>query len=91
MEATASSIGLFDAKTHFSQIVDDLLNGRRGPVSILRRGKPAAVVVPVGWYRERAGGASGIRLGLAKGKYRIPRDIDAGNRDVLALFGGGRP
>lgn len=88
MEA-AATIGLFDAKTHLSRIVDDLLNGRSGPVSILRRGKPAAVVVPVDWYRKHARSASGIRLGLAKGKYRIPRDIDAGNRDVLALFGGG--
>ena len=90
MDATAT-IGLFDAKTHFSRLVDDILNGRSGPVSILRRGKPAAVVVPVDWYRERAGGATGIRIGLAKGKYRIPRDIDAGNREVLALFAGGRP
>ena len=90
MESTAT-IGLFDAKTHFSRIVDDILNGRSGPVSILRRGKPAAVVVPVEWYRERAGGTSGIHIGLAKGKYRIPRDIDAGNQDVLALFAGGRP
>ena len=90
MDATAT-IGLFDAKTHFSRLVDDILNGRSGPVSILRRGKPVAVVVPVDWYRERAGGAAGIRIGLAKGKYRIPRDIDAGNREVLALFAGGRP
>ena len=90
MEAT-SSIGLFEAKTHFSRLVDDILNGRSGPVSILRRGKPAAVVVPVDWYRERTGGATGIRIGLAKGKYRIPRDIDAGNRDILALFAGGQP
>ena len=50
MEATAA-IGLFDAKTHLSRLVDDLVNGRRGPISILRRGKPAAVVVPVGWFR----------------------------------------
>ncbi len=90
MEAT-SSIGLFEAKTHFSRLVDDILNGRSGPVSILRRGKPAAVVVPVDWYRERAGGVTGIRIGLAKGKYRIPSDIDAGNREVLALFAGDRP
>ena len=90
MEAT-SSIGLFEAKTHFSRLVDDILNGRSGPVSILRRGEPAAVIVPVDWYRERAGGATGIRIGLAKGKYRIPSDIDAGNRDVLSLFSGGRP
>ena len=90
MEASAT-IGLFEAKTHFSRLVDDILNGRSGPVSILRRGKPAAVVVPVDWYRERAGGATGIRIGLAKGKYRIPSDIDAGNREVLALFAGGRP
>ena len=90
MEAT-STIGLFEAKTHFSRLVDDILNGRSGPVSILRRGKPAAVVVPVDGYRERAGGATGIRIGLAKGKYRIPSDIDAGNREVLALFAGGRP
>lgn len=90
MEAT-STIGLFEAKTHFSRLVDDILNGRSGPVSILRRGKPAAVVVPVDWYRERAGGATGIRIGLAKGKYRIPSDIDAGNREVLTLFAGDRP
>lgn len=90
MDATVT-IGLFDAKTHFSRLVDDILNGRSGPVSILRRGKPAAVVVPVDWYRERTGGTAGIRIGLAKGKYRIPRDIDAGNREVLALFAGGRP
>ena len=34
-------IGIYEAKTHFSQIVDDLVNGRCGPVPVMRRGKQA--------------------------------------------------
>ena len=34
-------IGLYEAKTHFSKIVDDLVNGRCGPVPVMRHGKQA--------------------------------------------------
>jgi hypothetical protein len=38
-------IGIYEAKTHFSQIVDDLVNGRCGPVPIMRHGKQAVYLV----------------------------------------------
>ena len=38
-------IGIYEAKTHFSQIVDDLVNGRCGPVPVMRRGKQAIYLV----------------------------------------------
>lgn len=37
-------IGIYEAKAHFSQIVDDLVNGRCGPVPIMRRGKQAVYI-----------------------------------------------
>ena len=92
MTETAPAIGLFEAKTHFSKIVDDLLNGRSGAVPVMRRGKPAVYIVTDAFYRQATAGSSpGIRYGLAKGKYRLARDIDAGNAEVLKLFQGGEP
>ena len=92
MTETAPAIGLFEAKTHFSKIVDDLLNGRSGAVPVMRRGKPAVYIVTDAFFRQAAaGGSPGIRYGLAKGKYRLARDIDAGNAEVLRLFRGGEP
>ncbi len=38
-------IGIYEAKTHLSQIVDDLVNGRCGPVPVMRRGKQAVYLV----------------------------------------------
>ncbi|MBR6022317.1 MAG: hypothetical protein IK066_07855 [Kiritimatiellae bacterium] len=91
MTETAPAIGLFEAKTHFSRIVDDLVNGRSGAVPVMRRGKPAVYIVTDAFFRQAAAGAPGIRYGLAKGKYRLARDIDAGNAEVLQLFRGGEP
>ena len=91
MTETAAAIGMFEAKTHFSRIVDDLVNGRSGAVPVMRRGKPAVYIVSDEFFRKAAGEAQGIRYGLAKGKYRLARDIDAGDADVLKLFQGGEP
>jgi prevent-host-death family protein len=38
-------VGIFDAKTHFSQLVDDVARHRRG-VIIEKRGRPMAVLGP---------------------------------------------
>lgn len=92
MTEAAPAIGVFEAKTHFSRIVDDLVNGRSRAVPVMRRGKPAAYIVSDAFFREAsAGTAPRIRYGLAKGKYRLARDIDAGNAEVLRLFRGGEP
>lgn len=38
-------VGLYEARTHFSQIFDDLVNGRCGPVPITRRGAKTVYLV----------------------------------------------
>ncbi len=85
----ADSIGVFEAKTHFSRIVDDVMNGRCGPVPVLRRGKAAVYIVSTPFFHHAAAPQPRIRIGLAKGKFTVPDNIDEGNADVLSLFNGG--
>ncbi len=40
-----SSIGAFEAKTHFSQLIERALHGEE--IFITRRGKPVAKLVPI--------------------------------------------
>jgi prevent-host-death family protein len=39
-----STIGMFDAKTHFSQLIERVLKGER--ITITRHGVPVAVISP---------------------------------------------
>ncbi len=41
----SNPIGIYEARTHLSQIFDDLVNGRCGPVPITRRGTKTAYLV----------------------------------------------
>ncbi len=45
-------VGIFDAKTHFSQLVDDVARQRRS-VIVERRGRPLVVISPYEDVRER--------------------------------------
>ncbi|MCF7837345.1 MAG: type II toxin-antitoxin system Phd/YefM family antitoxin [Candidatus Marinimicrobia bacterium] len=77
------TVSLFDAKTHLSRIVEDLLSGKEDRVVIARRGKPVVLVTPA------KGVETSRRVGLAKGRFDIPDDIDGPNPTVAALFEGG--
>lgn len=76
------TVSLFNAKTHLSRIVEDLLSGKADRVVIARRGKPVVQMIP----------AKAIdisrRLGLAKGRFDVPDDIDGANPEIAALFAG---
>lgn len=39
-------VGLFEAKTHLAQLVDELAEGRTAEIVLTRRGKPVACLVP---------------------------------------------
>ncbi len=52
---------------------------------IARNGRPAARLVPVDAV------PAGKRLGVAKGKFKVPDDIDAHNAEVADLFLGASP
>jgi prevent-host-death family protein len=73
---------MLEAKTHLSKLVDSLESGQETEIIIARNGRPAARLVPL----KPQG--SGQRLGVAKGKYVIPDNIDEDNERIADLFEG---
>jgi prevent-host-death family protein len=75
------TVNIHEAKTHLSRIVDEVAAGSE--VIIARAGKPVARLVPLASTRGRK------RLGLLKGRIRVPADFDAPLPDeVLDSFEG---
>lgn len=77
------TVSLFDAKTNLSRLIEQIVTGVEDEIVISRNGKPVARVVPI-----RADVS--CRIGLARGEFKVPDDIDAHNAEVAALFLGGR-
>jgi prevent-host-death family protein len=76
-----SIVNIHDAKTHLSRIVDEVAAGAE--VIIAKAGKPMARLVPL------APPVKQKRLGLLKGKLRVPDDFNAPlDEEVLASFEG---
>lgn len=77
----AEPIGLYEAKTRLSELVDEAAAGHE--FVIAKSGRPMARLVPVVSENDRA-----LRQpGRGKGRVRMARDFDAPlPPDVLALF-----
>ena len=77
-----STVNILEAKTHLSRLVEDIASGAQRDIIIARNGKPAARLVPIE--------TQAVKLGVLKGKYTIPADIDADSaclsREQNALF-----
>ena len=80
-----TSCGMFEAKTHFSQLVDLLVSGQTDCVRVSRRGIP---VVQITIIRKEA--SARPRLGFAKGKFRLPtwNEDMAMDREIENSFAG---
>jgi prevent-host-death family protein len=77
----SSVVNIHDAKTHLSRIVDEVAAGAE--VIIAKAGKPMARLSPI------ATPVKPKKLGLLKGKIKIPADFDAPmDEEVLAQFEG---
>ncbi|MDE3011073.1 MAG: type II toxin-antitoxin system Phd/YefM family antitoxin [Pseudomonadota bacterium] len=76
------SVNMLQAKSSLSRLVEDIEQGREKEIIIARNGRPAARLVPI----ESA--PSGTRIGVAKGLFEVPDDIDAHNDDVARLLQG---
>jgi prevent-host-death family protein len=77
----SSIVNIHDAKTHLSRIVDEVAAGAE--VIIAKAGKPMARLIPI------SAPARQKRLGLLKGKIRVPDDFNAPlDDDVVASFEG---
>jgi prevent-host-death family protein len=72
------SVGVHEAKTHLSRLLEDVAAGEE--VVITRRGEVVASLVP-------ARPTSARQLGVDRGRFKVPEDFDAPLADdVLAEF-----
>jgi prevent-host-death family protein len=77
----AEIINIHEAKTHLSRIVDEVAAGSE--VIIAKAGKPMARLMPL------SGIPRAKKLGLLKGKIKVPDDFNAAlSEDVIADFEG---
>jgi prevent-host-death family protein len=71
-----------EAKSNLSRLVNAIESGAEKEIVIARNGRPAARLVPV---RQSP---KGRRIGVAKGKFKVPDTIDADNAVIGEMFAG---
>ena len=76
------TINMLEAKSNLSRLVEAVESGAEAEFIIARNGKAAARLVPLNTAPP------GRRIGVAKGKFKVPDNIDAGNDLIAALFNG---
>lgn len=79
------SVNMLQAKSSLSRLVEAIEQGQEREIVIARNGRPAAKLVPMDTAPP------GKRIGVAKGKFKAPDDIDAHNEEVARMFLGGKP
>lgn len=80
------AVNMLQAKSNLSRLVEAIEQGEEREIIIARNGRPAAKLVPL------ESTAPGLRIGVAKGAFEVPDDIDAYNEEVTRLFlGGAKP
>lgn len=78
------SVNMQQAKSSLSRLVKAIEQGEEREIIIARNGRPAAKLVPMDAV------PAGKRIGVAKGKFKVPDSIDAHNAEVASLFLGGQ-
>jgi prevent-host-death family protein len=77
------TVNMLQAKSSLSRLVEAIEQGEQREIIIARNGRPAAKLVPISEL------PSGQRLGVAKGVFEIPDNIDASNDEIARIFLGG--
>ena len=77
-----TTVNMLEAKSSLSKLVAAVESGAELEIVIARNGRPAARLVP---YHVQS---THQRLGVAKGRFVVPEDIDATNEQVRDLFLG---
>ncbi len=74
------TVNMFEAKSTLSRLVETIELGREPEIIIARNGRPAARLVPIGVPQIVK------RIGVAKGLFEVPYDIDQHNAEIAQLF-----
>ena len=77
------AVNMLEAKSSLSRLVEAIEQGQEREIVIARNGRPAARLVPIDSV------PAGKRLGVARGVFEVPDDIDLHNAEVARLFLGG--
>ncbi len=75
-------VNMLQAKTSLSRLVEAVEQGKEREIVIARNGRPVAKLVPMDTF------PSVKRIGVAKGLFVVPDDIDLHNGEVARLFMG---
>ena len=76
------SVNMLQAKSSLSRLVEAIEQGQEREIVIARNGRPAAKLVPIDAV------PAGKRIGVAKGKFKVPDSIDTQNAEVARMFQG---
>lgn len=76
------SVNMFEAKSQLSKLVEAIELKVESEIIIARNGRPIAKLVALDTP------ASAQRIGVAKGAFDVPHDIDQHNEQVASLFLG---
>jgi len=76
------TVNMLQAKSTLSRLVEAIEKGIECEIIIARNGHPAAKLVPMNVS------TSAQRIGVAKGAFNVPENIDACNNEVARLFLG---
>ena len=76
-------VNVFEAEAEFSKLIRLVESRREESITVARNGRPVARIVPY----ESAPVSK--RIGIAKGKFTVPDDFDAGNEEIAAMLMGG--
>lgn len=76
------TVNMLEAKSNLSRLVEAVESGAESEIVIARNGRPAARLVAI------SGKNAGKRLGVAKGKFSLPDDIDDENAAIAEMFSG---
>jgi antitoxin (DNA-binding transcriptional repressor) of toxin-antitoxin stability system len=79
------TVNMLEAKSSLSRLVEALERGEEQEIIIARNGRPAAKLVPL---KISAEGAALKRIGVAKGSFQVPANIDHYNDAIARLFLG---
>ena len=77
-----TTINMLQAKRNLSRLVESIEQGEEREIIIARNGRPAAKLVPL------ASVPASNRIGVAKGLFEVPDNIDANNAEVARMFLG---
>lgn len=74
------TINMHEAKSQLSRLVEQVESGSEDEIIIARNGRPAARLVPIQATNQKQ------RIGIARGLFTVPENIDEDNAEILKLF-----